>query len=217
LGHISRSKIIGVVVCFIIAAIFVYWQPDSKIAKKERSLVQNLADIEGWKNSGLIQIDNRIVNVLNLDDYVNNYFTNGDAIVSLYIGYYLTSKKVAAAHSPLVCFPGQGWDLSDFEKKSVKVGSHTINLMRIIASTPQRKELLIYWFQAHEKTSSGTFFQKINTLLSKFIDGREDNAFVRVTVPMKNMDADQTYKIGVDFIKAFYPRFLEHVKEDQGT
>ncbi len=214
MGHISRSKIIGVVICFIIAAIFVYWQPDSKIAKKERSLVQNLADIEGWKNSGLIQIDTRIVNVLNLDDYVNNYFTNGDAIVSLYIGYYLTSKKVAAAHSPLVCFPGQGWDLSDFEKKSVKVGNHTINLMRIIASTPQRKELLIYWFQAHEKTSSGTFFQKINTLISKFIDGREDNAFVRVTVPMKNMGADQAYKIGVDFIKAFYPRFLEHVKDD---
>jgi EpsI family protein len=217
LGHISRSKIIGVVICFIIAAIFVYWQPDSKIAKKERSLVQNLADIEGWKNSGLIQIDTRIVNVLNLDDYVNNYFTNGDAIVSLYIGYYLTSKKVAAAHSPLVCFPGQGWDLSDFEKKSVKVGNHTINLMRIIASTPQRKELLIYWFQAYEKTSSGTFFQKINTLLSKFIDGREDNAFVRVTVPMKNMDVDQAYKMGVDFIKAFYPRFLEHVKDDQDT
>lgn len=217
MGHISRSKIIGVVICFIIAAIFVYWQPDSKIAKKERSLVQNLADIEGWKNSGLIQIDTRIVNVLNLDDYVNNYFTNGDAIVSLYIGYYLTSKKVAAAHSPLVCFPGQGWDLSDFEKKSVKVGNHTINLMRIIATTPQRKELLIYWFQAYEKTSSGTFFQKINTLISKFIDGREDNAFVRVTVPMKNMDVDQAYKMGVDFIKAFYPRFLEHVKEDQGT
>ena len=87
--------------------------------------------------------------------------------------------------------------------------------MRIIAAAPERKELLIYWFQAYEKTSPGEFLQKINALLAKFIDGREDNAFVRVTVPMKNIDVDQAYRIGVDFIKAFYPRFLEHIKEDK--
>jgi EpsI family protein len=205
------------VTCFIIASFFIYWEPDSKIARKDKPLVDALADIEGWKKSGLIQVDTRIVDVLNLDDYVNNHFTNGEGIVSLYIGYYLTSKKVGAAHSPLVCFPGQGWDLSNFEEKPIQVGDHTVNIMRIIASTPQRKELLIYWFQAYEKTSSGEFLQKINTLLSKFIDGREDNAFVRVTIPMKNMDVDQAYKMGVDFIKAFYPRFLEHVKEGKLT
>ena len=151
MGQISRSKIIGVVICFIIAVGFVYWQPDVKIANKEKSLAESLANIEGWKNSGLIQIDHRIVDVLNLDDYVNNYFNNGDGIVSLYVGYYLTSNKVAAAHSPLVCFPGQGWTLSDFVEKSIKVGDHKVNLMQIIASAPERKELLIYWFQAYEK------------------------------------------------------------------
>ena len=216
MGHISRSRIIVVVICFIVAAIFVYWEPDVNIAKKERALAEALADIEGWKNSGLIQIDQRIVEELKLDGYVNNYFANSEGVVSLYIGYYLSSQKVSAAHSPLVCFPGQGWDLSDFEEKSVKVGDLTVNLMRIIAAAPERKELLIYWFQAYDKTSSGEFLQKINTLLAKFVDGREDNAFVRVTVPMKNMNVDQAYKIGVDFIKAFYPRFLEHVKNDKG-
>jgi len=216
LGHISRSRIIVVVICFIVAAIFVYWEPDVNIAKKERALAEALADIEGWKNSGLIQIDQRIVEELKLDGYVNNYFANSEGVVSLYIGYYLSSQKVSAAHSPLVCFPGQGWDLSDFEEKSVKVGDLTVNLMRIIATEPERKELLMYWFQAYEKTSPGEFLQKINTLLAKFVDGREDNAFVRVTVPMKNMNVDQAYRIGVDFIKAFYPRFLEHVKNDKG-
>ena len=216
MGHISRSRIIVVVICFIVAAIFVYWEPDVNIAKKERALAEALADIEGWKNSGLIQIDQRIVEELKLDGYVNNYFANSEGVVSLYIGYYLSSQKVSAAHSPLVCFPGQGWDLSDFEEKSVKVGDLTVNLMRIIATEPERKELLMYWFQAYEKTSPGEFLQKINTLLAKFVDGREDNAFVRVTVPMKNMNVDQAYRIGVDFIKAFYPRFLEHVKNDKG-
>ena len=216
MGHISRSRIIVAVICFSIVAIFVYWEPDVNIAKKERTLAESLEDIEGWENSGLIQIDQRIVDELKLDGYVNNFFSNSEGVVSLYIGYYLSSQKVSAAHSPLVCFPGQGWDLSDFEEKSVKVGDHTVNLMRIIAAAPERKELLIYWFQAYEKTSPGEFLQKINALLAKFIDGREDNAFVRVTVPMKNMNVDQAYRIGVDFIKAFYPRFLEHVKNNNG-
>jgi len=216
LGHISRSRIIVAVICFSIVAIFVYWEPEVNIAKKERTLAESLEDIEGWKNSGLIQIDQRIVDELKLDGYVNNFFSNSEGVVSLYIGYYLSSQKVSAAHSPLVCFPGQGWDLSDFEKKSVKVGNQTVNLMQIIATAPERKELLIYWFQAYEKTSPGEFLQKINTLLAKFTDGREDNAFVRVTVPMKNMNVDQAYRIGVDFIKAFYPRFLEHVKNNNG-
>ena len=215
MGHISRSRIIVAVICFGIVAIFVYWEPDVNIAKKERTLAESLEDIEGWENSGLIQIDQRIVDELKLDGYVNNFFSNSEGVVSLYIGYYSSSQKVSAAHSPLVCFPGQGWDLSDFEEKSVKVGDHTVNLMRIIAAAPERKELLIYWFQAYEKTSPGEFLQKINALLAKFIDGREDNAFVRVTVPMKNIDVDQAYRIGVDFIKAFYPRFLEHIKEDK--
>jgi EpsI family protein len=214
LGHISRSKIIVVVICFIITAIFVYWEQSVNIAKKEKALADSLANIEGWKNSGLIQIDQRIIDELKLDGYVNNHFANSEGFVSLYIGYYLTSQKVGAAHSPLVCFPGQGWDLSDFEEKSVQVGDHTVNLMRILATAPERTELLIYWFQAYEKTSPGEFLQKINTLLAKFINGREDNAFVRVTVPMQNMDVEQAYKMGVDFIKAFYPRFLEHVKDD---
>jgi EpsI family protein len=215
LGHISRSKVIGVVICFIVVSTFIYWEPAVKIAKKEKALAEALENIEDWKNSGLIQIDQKIIDALDLDDYVNNYFTNGDGIVSLYVGYYLTSQKVGAAHSPLVCFPGQGWTLSDFEEKSLKVGDHTVNLMRIIASAPERKDLLIYWFQAYDKTSSGTLLQKINTLISKFVDGREDNAFVRVTVPIKNMDVDQAYSFGVDFIKAFYPKFLEYVKESR--
>ena len=213
MGHISRAKIIVAVICFAIAAVFVYWEPEVRIAKKEKTLAEALADIEGWKNSGLIQIDRKIIDALDLDDYVNNYFTNGEGIVSLYVGYYLTSQKVGAAHSPLVCFPGQGWALSDFTEKSIKVGSNKVNFMQIIASAPDRKELLIYWFQSYEKTSPGTFLQKINTLFSKFVNGREDNAFVRVTVPMKNMDVDEAYRFGADFIEAFYPKFLEYVKE----
>jgi hypothetical protein len=42
---------------------------------------------------------------------------------------------------------------------------------------------------------------------------REDNAFVRVTVPMEKRSAEEAYAVGLSFIKAFYPQFLAHVQE----
>ncbi|GAG81238.1 unnamed protein product, partial [marine sediment metagenome] len=64
-----------------------------------------------------------------------------------------------------------------------------------------------------DRTSQGTFHQKFNTLWSKFRNGREDNAFVRITVAMDGIKADEAYKTGKEFIELFYPLFLEYVKE----
>jgi EpsI family protein len=198
----------------VLTSILVYWQPEPKAAKKRLALAQSFEGIKGWRNNGFVQLDQRIVNSLELDDYVNHNFSNGGEMVSLYIGYYLTSKKVGAAHSPLVCFPGQGWVLSNSENKSLKIGEEKVNLKKMVASIGSRKELLIYWFQAYDRTSQGTFLQKLNTLWSKFRNGRGDNAFVRITVPMDGIKAGEAYKTGKEFIELFYPRFLEYVKEN---
>jgi len=214
LGHVSRSKIILVVLCLAIVSILISWQPDINVAKKQKSLNQVLANVKGWHSSGLVQLDRKIIDALFLDEYVNRNFSNGNGSVSLYIGYYQTSKKVSAADSPLVCLPGQGWVLSDFSQKTLRIGQDNINFKLMVATISQRKKLILYWFQAYDKTSPGTFMQKLNVLWSKFRNSREDNAFVRVTVPMDKISAKEAYKIGAKFIQAFYPRFIEHVREN---
>jgi EpsI family protein len=199
----------------VFTSILVYWQPDSKAAQKQLTLAEALSDIEGWRVEGFTELDRVIAESLDLDDYVNHNFSNGSEIVSLYIGYYLTSKKVGAAHSPLVCFTGQGWVLADAENKSITIGDKKINYSKMLASIGSRKELLIYWFQAFDRTSPETFSQKLNVLWSKFRNGRTDNAFVRVTVSINDQSVDEAYDTGLKFIEAFYPRFIEFVKENQ--
>ena len=212
MGQINRRKIVTVVIYLIVTGIVVYPQIDS-VSKKKIPLYRALAKIESWQVEQ-IPLEKKIVDALELDDYVNQKYKKGQDSVSLYIGYYLTSKKVGSAHSPLVCFPGQGWHLSNFEKKVAILGDETINLQQLIASYKGRKELLIYWFQSYDKTSQGTFVQKLNTLYSKLINRREDNAFVRVMVPMDGISDSEAYQIGVKFIKSFYPIFLKYVRED---
>ena len=152
-----------------------------------------------------------------LDDYLYRNYVNGDRVVSLYIGYYLTTQKVGAAHSPLVCFPGQGWMLSKAQSLTVATSRGDIQLEKMIAAKGGHRELLLYWFQSYDRSSSGTLMQKVNNFLSRFQDNREDNAFVRVTVPLSGAPENDALKDGIDFIKAFYPTFLSYVKSDSAS
>ena len=216
--HLEKShyrKIIILIICFTLTSILIYWQPSSKAAKEKIPLSHALSDIKGWKNNGSTQLDQRIVKTLKLDDYVNQTYSNGNNTVSLYIGYYLTTKKVGAAHDPLVCFSGQGWVLSDIKKGELNLNpepSETVAYATMIAKRSKEKILLIYWFQSFDKANPDTLSQKIASLWKKISGHGEDNAFVRVSVPIKTQSKQQAFIIGTNFIKAFYPTFLEYIK-----
>lgn len=204
-----------VAVCFLLTGVLVHWKPETTIARKPESLDRAFSKIEGWQNLGMAPIEESIVQSLMLDDYLNNRFRKNGSDVMLYIGYYLASKNVGAAHSPLVCFPGQGWQLADFAERSVDIGDHRIHLMTMTATSPLQKILLMYWFQAFEETSPETFLQKINLIRAKWLKGREDNAFVRLTMSLDSQSPEQAYATGISFIQSFYPVLLSHIKSNQ--
>ena len=216
MGQISHRKIIILALCLVITSIFIYSKPSSIAVEKNISLKQALADIHGWENNGFSPFDQKIVDALELDDYANQSYTKGQDIVSLYIGYYLTTKKVGAAHDPLVCFPGQGWALTDKKSGELILNQETDNSLSYSSMIAQRglqKELVIYWFQSYDRTNPDTLSQKISSLLGKILNNREDNAFVRVSVAIENQLKDKAFNNGEKFIKSFYPHFLQYVKE----
>jgi len=211
-GQIANSRIILLIVCFFLAGSVVYSRTEQPPIVKTVQLHEVLSDIKGWNKSPPVPLDTEIAAALQVDDYININYFRGDETISLYVGYYYSTGKIGASHSPLVCFPGQGWLLSDREDKTIHVESDTINLEKMVASRGDRQELLIYWFQAYDRTSPGTFMQKVNNFLIKLKGDMDHNAFVRVTVPIKNNDFDKAYQTGVDYINAFYPPFLKFIK-----
>ena len=202
-----------VIICLLVTYGLLYWKPDSYGVTKPQNLAEALSATEDWQAGPMIPLDNDIVQSLRLDDYINRPFAGEKRSIFLYVGYYLTSKNVGAAHSPLVCFPGQGWLLTDSREKSVPTKAGDVKLASMIAATPQEKILLMYWFQAFRQTSPGTLMQKLNLIRSRIVHGREDNAFVRITIPMKDRTREQAFAIGSEFIKAFYPDFLAYIQQ----
>lgn len=218
MGHKSIRKIIILIACFALTGIFIYLQPETTASLKKTPLHQALLEIKGWKNFGFSPFDPEIVEALKLDDYVNQQYSNGSSSVFLYIGYYFTTKKVGAAHDPLVCFPGQGWMLSGKEKSKLILDTETgesISYSMMIAHRRQQTELIIYWFQSYDQTSPDTFSQKIASFVNKIYNSGEDNAFVRITMPVGEKSISECRETIFNFIRAFYPVFLNYIKEDK--
>ena len=213
MGHISRSKSLIVLSLFAFTSLLIYgWKPSTRADSKRPPLEEIIDNIPGWQKNGQASLNSQITSTLKLDDYINAFFSNPHGRVSLYIGYYRSAGKVGAAHSPMVCYPGQGWLLSDGVNKSLIFDRYKISFRQMIATLGPRKELVIYWFQAYDKTSPGTFLQKIHTLLANLKFGRQANAFVRITVPMDNLSAESASAIARTFIESFYPVFLHYME-----
>ena len=215
MGHIPTRKLIILVVLFLPVTFLIYTQPEQRAKTKSVQLSQAIANIEGWQPVGHIPLDSKVIESLRLDDYVFMDFTNGQNIISLYIGYYLTTEKIGAAHDPLVCFPGQGWKVSDTRQKVAVLKNHghsTLQYATMAVQKNQQNQLILYWFQSSDTSSSNTFFQKLSAFKNRLQSKDGGNAFVRISISSSAIPIENAESIALDFIQAFYPVFIEYVQ-----
>jgi EpsI family protein len=188
---------------------------DDIVPKKTRTLPVMVKASQPWVPIEDIPIDRNILEELKLDDYLFRSFTNGKHIVTLYIGYYGTTTTIGAAHDPLVCFPGQGWVITDQGTNRLRLptqGGDDVNYSVMTATKGEDKEVVLYWFQSNEETASGTSRQKLNTIIQKFMGKPGQNAFVRISVSVGRDGPDEALRSAKDFISGFYPTFIDYIR-----
>jgi EpsI family protein len=199
----------------VVAALLVRLPSEKSTAKTVKEpLQQAFANVEGWVVTARFPMEARIVEALMLDDYLFQSFEHGKDFVTLYIGYYRTAKKVGAAHDPLVCFQGQGWQLKNRRRGDYVLTRDpklNISYSSMIAERQDQRELIVYWFQANGKASANTYSQKSAMFRDRLFGRGEDNAFVRISVPIGDEAPDVASKKIFAFIEDFYPAFYRYV------
>ncbi len=213
----TKLVIIGICLVFTICGYFVNSESVTSSERKEITLDQDLGPITGWKLVKKHELLDVVAETLDLDDYMNQTFTNGKDFISLYIGYYYSSKKVGAAHDPMVCFPGQGWQIENSSKGTIAVSDSIktpFEYSVMVANLREETELIAYWFQAYDEPASSTLSQKIKLAKKKLTGKKEDNAFVRISTSCKSKDFDKCRQVVLNFVDNFYPSFLKFVTTD---
>ncbi len=208
MGNKKVTQSFILIAILLIASFFVYNTPESVEVKKNIDLKTVFGPIEGYDITYRSPLDEDIFTFLELDDYTSiNYAKDGTSI-NLYIGYYNSLEKVSAAHSPLVCFPGQGWTIDQPSIHRLEISGHTIHYAEMVATLEGRQELVLYWYQADVTTSPEVFRNKINAMINMMFGKKQEHAFVRVTVPFTQTNEENARKAAIKFIQAFYPIFL---------
>lgn len=194
-----------------LASVVVYTTSDSPAFTKPLGLRTVLGPVDGYAILQTMPLDDAFFTFLELDDYTQTTYGKDGNTVNLYIGYFNSLAKISAAHSPLVCFPGQGWQVSRQTERSAQVNDTTLHFSEMVANLDDQQQLVLYWFQAQEKTSPSAYRNKINALLNRLSGESEEHSFVRVSLPIGKEGIETARKRGKEFIEAFYPTFLLYI------
>lgn len=209
-----NKKLIVIILLFSISSglTLIKRDADFKVIKKQ-SLKETFTSIDGYLIKRHLEVEPEIYNFLKLDDYMYTVYEKDEINFTLYIGYYFTAEKVSSAHSPLVCFPAQGWILGNLRSHSVSVDNNKVNYAEMEAALGNtNKVLILYWFQTYKQTTTHTLYEKIYALFNRLFQNEGQNAFVRITIPLNSISREDALKAGVEFIRSFYPKFIRYIE-----
>ncbi|MCX8508064.1 MAG: EpsI family protein, partial [Rhodobacteraceae bacterium] len=144
--------------------------------------------IGAWKGTSE-QLDPAIEKVLAADDYLNGFYrTPGEAdVVALFVAYYRKQTDGQGIHSPQVCLPAGGWEVSNLKPVELDMqtaGYGRFSANRAIIQKGLTRQIAYYWFEGRGQRESNDFLAKLRVLEDSLTRGRTDGALVRYVTPI---------------------------------
>lgn len=120
--------------------------------------------------------------------------------VMLSIAYSADQSHENQVHKPEVCYPAQGFQLLDTQKKLVQTSSGNIPVMRVLTRQGQRDEPVTYWIRVGNKVVRGAIEQNLARVQFGLLGNIPDGLLFRVSEI--NTDANASYALQDQFINA---------------
>ena len=213
--------LLGSAAAFAVAAML--WNPITKsqpveIARDPFLLFpRTLGDWQGFMNPDLPR---EITDILRADDYLSaTYERPGDAAgVDLFVAWYSDQTK-AGIHSPEVCIPAAGWEMSKITQTAVSVGvengSIVIPVNRAIIQKGLSRQLVYYWFDQSGRRLTSGYAAKIWLTLDALKTGRTDGALIRLVTPIRPGEPIETAETRLqEMLQATMPKLPEFIATD---
>ncbi len=200
LGHeLKRSLAVPitaalVAVTSLTAVAAVVWNtapPRAQVVPERESLATFPTDLAGWRSVERI-IPEPILGVLRADDLLNRAYIgpNGED-VDVMVVYYHKLTEGSAIHSPEVCIPAGGWEVSAWSPATYTApdGSE-VQYNRAIISKGSQRQLVYYWFDLRGRRMTGDYAAKFYTIYDSLTRGRTDGALVRLMTTIQPSETE---------------------------
>jgi exosortase D (VPLPA-CTERM-specific) len=160
------------------------------------------ASLGAW-NGRPSSLEPQVEHFLGLTDYIMADYSRSDGRgVNLYVAYYASQRDGVSPHSPQVCIPGNGWQITQFERTSYRVpdGDTTLPLNRAVIERESEKQVVYYWFEQRGRRVANEYMSKWYLLEDAIYLNRTDGALVRLTTALY---PDEDAKDADDRLRAF--------------
>lgn len=212
MGNKKELKLAILAGLLLLTALIAYSFGTDSAPGPKPPLLASFTRLEGYQLTQQIDLAPEAYAMLRLDDYLFADYSGNNQVINLYVGLYYSAAQAYAAHSPLVCYPSQGWEIENRPaKRSLEVGPYVVNYEEIVTSYNDQRELVTYWYQAHDRSSTQVYRNKIDMAYNKIRNKDESHAFIRVSVPFAASTRGQAQEATRHFIQAFLPRFIDYL------
>jgi exosortase D (VPLPA-CTERM-specific) len=185
----SQGLIAAALLTLTVAAAFVLVPPRPEAVISRDSFNLFPRTLGPWSGSQET-LDAATEATLGASDYVNaTYDTAGElSYVNFFVAWYANQTDGAGIHSPEVCLPVGGWEVSDITPKQVTLpdsayGTFTVN--RAVIQKGEVKQLVYYWFEQRGKRMTNDYKAKVSVVWDSLTLGRTDGALVRFVTPIE--------------------------------
>lgn len=172
-----------------------------------------------WNAGSAQRLAPNIEAVLAADDYLNVAYSSPRAAqpVDFFVAYYTDQAGGAGIHSPEVCIPAGGWEMSRITQHVVPVNRPdgsvwNLPVNRAIVQKGLQQQVVYYWFEQRGRHLTSDYVVKATTVLDAVTRGRTDGALVRVITPIgggeRQAEADARLEVFLQDMLPILPRYI---------
>ncbi len=175
--------------------------------------------IGAWEGRPSGLLDPQIERVLGADDYYSANFTEPGSTTSmpvdLFIAFYNNQMDGSGIHSPEVCIPAGGWEVSAWRSELITLpGGATAEVNRAIIQKGAARQLVYYWFNLRGQRIAGDFAAKWLNLRDSITMRRSDGALLRLITPLRPDEAEEVAEARLEqFMTELLPALPRFIPE----
>jgi len=158
---------------------------------------------KGWRGVEL-QMSPEVIQVIRPDMFVFRNYVRDGKTVNIYLGYYEGLDKSDLAHSPLVCYPGAGWDIKEKKGITVKVDGRDLGFTQLRLEKGHDAEMVIYGYRTGRLMTGSLTMARLHLVKRRILDGRSNSAFIRLSTPIVQGKEEAARSLLESFLEDFY-------------
>lgn len=158
-----------------------------EIVPERQRFVSFPAEVGPWRGRVSL-LEPQVEHGLGLDDYILSDYSNAKSgVINFYVAYYASQRRGASPHSPMVCIPGDGWQITKFDRTNYHSNALglTLPLNRVIIARDRDRMLVYYWFVQRGRNVANEYWSKWYLFVDAITRNRTDGALVRLVTPLQ--------------------------------